>query len=103
MAKKKNILCDKTEIVMSFEFGGRRGQTGCLNFSQISTINFKMGSVKKLFKQVPSEMIEIITPKFGEPIPFYKINEGEYFEEYKKELREFAKRNRITLHDDIGE
>ncbi len=98
MAKERNILCDKNEIILKAKM--QKGYE-FLNFTKdnIKYIKFEKCLIHKLFKQIPTERIEIMTTRYEQPLFFYKVDEKENFDDYKARLSVFAKMNRVTLYD----
>ena len=96
----RHIYFDKTEITVSFP-AGNRFVTKNLPYSDIQRIQFDTCREFKLFRFVDSEKITI-TSSQAPPIVYTKKKEGKYFEEYKEELKAFAKNNSITMQDNIN-
>lgn len=105
MASKKRLVCDKTEMVgvayLTSETKKGMSKRKLLRFSliydEIKYIKLEKYEEKKLFKKIPSERILIFERKSPEPYEITRINESEYFDEYIKDIKEFAERNRIKL------
>lgn len=102
MPKEKSILCDRNEMILKVKVSGRPVFLN-LTKDQIKYICFDKCSVKKLFRTVSTEKIEIATSKTGDPVVYYQIDEGEYFNQYKQELIKFAESNRVPLMDRMAE
>ena len=110
MAKGKNTVAfDTTEIVAVVEFRltdsfGRKmkKQVQVMNiiYDNILKISFVKCTEKKLFKEIPSEKILIKLKSMSVPVEIPKMNNSEFFEEYKEGFRIFAQRNRIELIDE---
>lgn len=100
MAKERSIVCDRDEVVLKAKVSDRPAFLN-LTKDQIKYIQFDKCSVKKLFKTVLTEKIEIATSKVGNPVVYYQTDEGEYFNQYKQELLRFAENNRIKLIDNV--
>ena len=93
----RRILCDKTELVLTIV--GKRVNILNLPYNQITSISIEPCKEFRFFRMVPSERIVIRTSKRPEPIVYTKYKEKKFFDEYKRELTEFAKNNRITFYD----
>jgi hypothetical protein len=97
----KRILCDKTELVLTI-VGKKKVDTINLTYNQITSITIEDCKEFRFFRTVPSERILIRTSKRPEPITYTKCKEKKFFDEYKQELTEFAKNNRITFYNNTS-
>ena len=97
----RHILCDKTELVLTI-IGKKRVNILNVPYNQITSISFEPCKEFRFFRMVPSERIIIRTSKRPEPIVYTKYKEKKFFDEYKQELAEFAKNNRITFYDNTS-
>lgn len=97
---KRHIFVDKTELVLIYLKGKKFTSTN-LTYEQITNIRFVPCKEYKFFFPVDSEKIEIISSKQSQPIVYTKLKEKKYFEEYKKELAEFAARNRVSFSNEL--
>ena len=95
--KKKYISCDKTEIVLVLK--GKKATIVHLTYEDIKRIEISPFEEKTLFKKVPSEKIEIFTPKNLEPYVFTKLKYPDHFDEYKSDLKKFSDGHHLTFHD----
>lgn len=101
MRTERNVLCDKNEI--NIKQKTRNGYEFLnLNKDHIMQICFEKCTVKKLFRKVPTDKIEIAATGREMPIVFYRLEEGEHFDEYVTRLTEFARLNRIKLKNSIS-
>lgn len=96
MASRK-IVCDKTEIILVDE--KNNGRISNFTYDQIVQIQISNCNEFSWFRKIPGEKIEVFARKFSEPFVFLKSKNRNFFEEYKTELKEFAKNNRITFND----
>ena len=96
----KRVLCDKTEVVLTV-LGKNKAQIINLTYDQIVSIRFEPCREFRFFRRVPSERIVITTSKGEQPIIYTKVKEKKFFDEYKKDLKEFAENNRITFYDNL--
>jgi hypothetical protein len=104
MTKKRKLICDKTEILgVAYHKAEVRGMPKkkltrfSLIYDQIKSICVEECVERKLFKKIPSERILIYDRKDPDPYEIRKLEDKEFFEEYKKELKEFAERNRVKI------
>jgi hypothetical protein len=93
---KRHIYVDKTELVLIYPQGKKYISTN-LTYEQIICIRISPFKEFRLFFPVASEKIEIVSGKHEKPIVFTKLKEKGFFEQYKKELAEFAARNRVSF------
>ncbi len=96
MANRK-IVCDKTEIILVDE--RNNDQIYNLTYDQIMQIQIDTCNEFSWFRKIPSEKIEVFARKLAEPFVFLKNKNKQYFDEYKIELKEFAKNHRIAFSD----
>jgi len=97
---QKHIYADKTELVLIYLKGKKYGSTN-LTYEHITNIRFAPCKERKFLFPVDSEKIEIVSNKLEKPIVYTKLKEKKYFDEYKKELSEFAARNRIRFSNEL--
>jgi hypothetical protein len=98
----EHIMFDKTEIVL-IVMGKKKPQVLNVTYDKIMRIQFDRFMERKFFKKVPSEKIIIMIRGRDSAVEFTKLKEKKYFEKYKEGLRKFAKDNRLTFMDNIGE
>jgi len=106
--KKRLIVFDTTEIVAVVNVKNeddpmkKKGNPVIMNltYDQISKISFEPCIEKKMFKSIPSEKIVLKLKKMVQPVEYPKMENKEFYEEYKEGFREFAKQNRIELLDE---
>jgi len=98
----EHIMFDKTEIVL-IVMGKKKPQVLNVTYDKIMRIQFDRFMVRKLFKKVPSEKIIIMIRGRDSAVEFTKLKEKKFFGIYKEGLRKFAKDNRLTFIDNIGE
>ncbi len=98
----KSIQADKTELVLMVE-GKKKYEVLNVTFDQITRIQIRPTEVFSFFKKVPSEEIVIVTRKKSEPLVYKKHKEKKFFDEYKRELEEFAKNNRVTFINNLDQ
>ena len=106
---KADILFDKTEFVL--RMADKQAMTMNVRADQITTITFQPTMVRKLFKQVESEVM-IIKMKGGaggpgpgaDGLPIMKDalenKEKGSWAKAKEQMLKFAKYNNITLHEE---
>lgn len=105
---KADILFDKTEFVL--RMADKQAMTMNVRADQITTITFQPTMVRKLFKQVESEVM-IIKMKGGagpgpgaDGLPIMKEafenKEKGSWAKAKEQMLKFAKNNNITLHEE---
>ena len=94
----QRIYFDKTEIAVSF-FSGKKSVTKNLSYDHIQRIQFDKCREFSFFRFVDSEKITITNSQTKEPLVYTRKNEKKFFDEYKQELKTFAKANSITLQD----
>ena len=110
---KADILFDKTEFVL--RMADKQAMTMNIRADQITTITIQPTMVRKLFKQVESEVI-IIKMKggMGGPGPgpgpgadgmpimkeAFEAKEKGSWAKAKEQMLKFAKNNNITLHEE---
>lgn len=101
MANHYKLTCDKTEI--NAVYSNPKGDLAriSLTYDKIVSISFDKCEERKLFKKLPSEKITLRVRGLGEPIEYYKLREGEYFESYKRDFEKFARDNRITFYNNL--
>lgn len=98
MAKRENILFDKTELTMAV-LGQKRAEVVNATYDRINRIQIDSFMERKFLSKIPSEKISIFVTGRENPIVYTKLKEKEFFEGYKEKIREFAKENRITFED----
>lgn len=95
---RPRLLVDKTELVCII-VGKKKATTKNITYDRITNITIEPYTVTKfLFIKKPSERI-VFTLAGMDKITYVKEDEKQFFEGYKKEIRDFAKRNRVTLYD----
>ena len=94
----KRMFFDKTEINVSY-FAGRNYITKNLSAPQIQRIQFDKIREFSIFRFVNSEKISITNSTTPQPIVYTKKKEKAFFDEYKEELKIFAKNNNVTMQD----
>lgn len=103
MAKRK-IAFDETEVVMAVvlkqEFGKEKAKIINATYDQFLKISIVPIEERKFIKLIPSEKIVIKLKKFGQDFEFSKLQNKEFYEEYKEGFRNFAKRNRVDFIDE---
>jgi hypothetical protein len=98
MQKEKSIICCKDE--MTLKVNDNEGSRFLhLDKNQIKHIQIDKCTIKKFFKKIPTEKIEILLTNKDKPIVYYQNKEKHFFDEYKERLSGFAKENRIKLYD----
>ena len=107
---KADILFDKTEFVL--RMADKMAMTMNVRADQITTISIRPTVIKKLFKQVESEVILLkmkggMGPGPGGPgdgFPLMKeafeAKEKGSWAKAKEQMIKFAKNNNITLHEE---
>ena len=98
----QHIYFDKTEITVSFP-SGKKFLTKNLSGDQIQRIQFDKCKEFSWFRFVDSEKITIMNSQTQGPIVYTKKKEKGFFDEYKQELKAFAKANNVTLQDNTGD
>lgn len=96
----KRVLCDKTELVLTVP-GKNKVSIENLTYEQIVSIRFEPCKEFRFFRMVPSERIVITTSKHEKPIIYTKQKEKKHFNEYKRDLKEFAENNRVTFYNNL--
>jgi len=96
----KRIYCDKSEIVL-YVVGKNKVQSMNVTYDRIVNVRFEKCKEFQWFRFVPSEKICITVSGRGEPVEYTKMKEKKFFKEYKMELEEFCKRNRVTFYKNI--
>ncbi len=105
---KADILFDKTEFVL--RMADKQAMTMNVRADQITTITIQPTRVRKLFKQVESEVI-ILKMKGGagpgpggDGMPLnkeaFEAKEKGSWDKAKAQMLNFAKNNNITLHEE---
>lgn len=74
-------------------------RTFIIRKDQITSIQFDKTTHHKLFKKLEGEQITFVTKIQFDPFVVNSWEEPVHFEEYKDEIRKFAKKNMITLRD----
>ena len=74
-------------------------RTYIIQKDQITSIQFEKTQIRKFLKKVDTELITIVTKMRFDPFLVYGCDEPEHFEEYKEQLRQFARKNMLTLRD----
>jgi len=102
MANRYKLTCDKTEINAVYPVD-RKGKLDriSLTYDKVISISFDKCTERKFFKKVDSEKISLRVRGRMEPIEYYKLEEGEHFESYKRDFEKFAKDNRITFYNNL--
>lgn len=98
----RHIFCDKTELVLMVETK-KKVQPLNVTYDQIIRIQFEPCKEFRFFRFVPSEKIQIMTRKREQPVEYTMYKEKQYFGEYKKELEKFARENKITFINNLGQ
>lgn len=98
---KDRLIVDKTEIIATVLMGNQWRNVP-ITADKIRRIQYDKFNERKIFKEVPSEMIKIETSA-GPPVTFTKLKEKEYFDQYKERLAKFAKDNKLTFVDNTKE
>jgi len=95
-----HILCDKTEIVLTYDT--KEGyRTMSVPYDKIISITVGQTEVRKLFRKVTTDKIEFKLRNREEPIIYTRIDEKEHFDKYIEDISKFAKDNKITLHNNL--
>ena len=95
----RRIYVDKTEIVFMVP-SKKKIARHCLTAKEISRIQFDKKEGKFLgFIKTETESISVSSGKLGAPIVYTKSQNKKFFEEYKRDLENFAKANMVTFAD----
>ena len=98
---KRKIAFDETEVVMAVmlkqEFGKEKAKILNVTYDQFLKISIIPIEERKFFRIVPSEKIVIKLKKYAQEFEFTKMQNKEFYEEYKISFIDFAKKNRIDL------
>ena len=91
---------DGTDIM----FWDRHAKTGTMRTyiipkDKITSIQFSKTTVRKRFKKTETEMITIVTRLRFEPFIIYATEEPKYYDEYKEQIKAFAKKNMLTCRE----
>lgn len=100
---QKRILIDKAEVILVVP-GKKKVKNYYLVSSDISRIQFDK-CTERLFGIIPqkSEKITIASSKLPSWVVYTKGDNKKFFDEYKTELTEFAKKYRVTFTDNTKE
>jgi len=98
MAAKRDLMFDKTEIIV-VDRGGGRPQVLNLTYDKIISIQFDKATARKLFSSIPTEKISITIRGRENPTVLFKHTQADFWEEYKAGIEKFTKDNRITSHN----
>ena len=93
---RKRIVVDRESVVLYMGMT-KDDQVYTLSSSDIQRIQIDECREFSWFRRVPSEKITIFTSKASRSFAFTKGKNREYYEEYKKSLAEFAKKNYVTF------
>ena len=103
MAKRK-IAFDETEVIMATvlkqEFGKEKAKIINATYDQFLKISIVPIEERRFIKLVPSEKIVIKLKKYGQNFEYTKMQNKEFYDEYKEGFRNFAKKNRIDFVDE---
>ena len=93
------IYIDKMEVVFRVPTKNKVVSKN-LSASDITRIQFDKDT-KNIFGifKIESESITIVSGKAGAPIVYKKNQNKKYFDEYKRDLEQFAKANYVTFTD----
>ena len=97
---KPEINIDKSEIVF-LDTSGKRARVCNLTYEQIMRIQFSPHVRVGLFGRKESEKIEIFSKNRQQPYVFPATKHQPFFEDYKRKLAEFAKRNFVTFANEL--
>ena len=96
---QRRIYVDKTEVLF-FVPAKNKSVRRSLTASDIVRIQFDKSVTKILgFIKKETETITVVSGKLAAPIVFDRNQNKKYFDEYKRELENFAKQNYITFTD----
>jgi hypothetical protein len=98
MGKKRNIICDRTEIIL-VDTDKKSAESYNFTSEQVSRIEIDKHEEVSWFKKIPSEKIAVYTRKRAEPFVYVRGKNKQYFDEYKRELEKFAREHRIIFND----
>ena len=98
------ILIDKAEVIF-FVPTKNKPKRYSLMASDINRIQFDKCVTKSLFGLIKkeTESINVFAGKLGAPIVYIKDEHKKLFDEYKRDLEEYAKKNYITFADNTKE
>ncbi len=105
MSEKKSMVLGKENInLLVTAFPSKKKEFKSFTWNEINEIRIKDGMTGFLFFKKPTEKIEILTqnpetPSYYNPVEYFKHQEKDYFEEYIKDLEQYAKEKSVTLLD----
>ena len=100
---QKRVYVDKTEVLF-FVPAKNKIVRHSLTASNIVRIQFDNTTTKILgFIKSETETITVVSGKLASPIVYKRNENKKYFNEYKRELENFAKQNYVTFIDNIKE
>lgn len=99
----RSVYFDKSEVVLIVQ-GKKKAKTYNLVSSDFNRIQFeKCTELKFGFIPVNSEKISLSSSKLPTVISYTKGQHKKYYEEYKKEFAEYAKKYNVTFSDDTND
>ena len=101
MAEHYKLTCDKTEINAVYADAKGKLARISLTYDKVISITFEKCWERKLFKKIESERITLRIKGRMDPIYYYKLREGEFYESYKRDFEKFAKENRLTFYNNL--
>jgi len=93
---KNHLIVDKTEIIATVLMGNQWRNVP-VTADKIKRIQFDKCQ-EKVWKFLKKDS-EKITIEAAMPITIFKLKEAQFFDTYKQQLTEFAKRNNLTFFD----
>ena len=93
----RHIFFDKTEIVLAI-VGSNNVTNVNVRYNQITSIRIERVPVRKmLFLKGADDVIIIKQNGADEPYKFFRRKEKQYFDEYVRDMTEFATKNKLTF------
>jgi len=99
MAKHPKMIFDKTEVTIVDETG-KRARLLNLSYEDITSITLEPCRTTKLFKTIDDERLSFRVRRHEQPLTYLASKEyGDFFQQYKEQVIQFAKENRITFYN----
>jgi hypothetical protein len=93
---KNHLIVDKTEVIVTVLMGNQWRNVP-IPADKIKRIQFDKCQ-EKVWKVLKKDS-EKITIEAAMPVTIFKLKEAQFFDSYKQQLAEFAKRNNLTFFD----
>lgn len=96
---------DRVEVVeneiLYIDMAGGRPNRMHILYENIVSIRFYKTTIKKLFKKIDTEAIDITLRRMENPIHIYANEAGEFWEHYKTDIAKFAKDFRVSFYNEL--